>query len=78
MDAKTAAKPEDGVVIVQGQGFQEACQFGEVGLDLRWIGLTGLCIGLVQLIQDSFAVGVTGLKRVGIYVGLQSQGKVPH
>lgn len=29
-------------------------------------------------IQDSFAVAVTGLKQVGVYVGLQSQGKVPH
>lgn len=70
MDAKAAAKAEDGVVVVQGQAFQEAFQFGEASLDFRWIRLAGLCIGLVKLIQDGFAVAVTGLKRVGIYVGL--------
>ena len=69
MDAKTATEAEDGVVIVQGQGFQEAFQFGEAGLDIRWVGLAGLCVGLVELIEDCFAVAVTGLKRVGIYVG---------
>ena len=67
--AETAAEAEIGVVIVQGQSFQEAFQFCKTCLDFRWIGLAGLCIGLVKLIQDGFAVAVTGVKGVGIYVG---------
>ena len=76
--AEAAAEIEDGVIIVQGQSFRNALQFCEAGLDLRQVGLVGLCVGLVKLIQDGLAVAVTGLKRVGIYVGLQSLGKFMH
>ena len=70
MDAKAAAKAKDSVVVVQGQGFQEAFQFCKTCLDFRWIGLAGLCIGLVKLIQDGFVIAVAGVKWMGFYVGL--------
>ena len=76
--AEAAAEVEDGVVIVQWKGFQEMLQFCKASLDFWRIGLAGLCVGLVELIEDGFAVAVTGLKRVGIYVGFQSLGKVTH
>jgi hypothetical protein len=68
MDAKTAAEAEDGVVVVQEQGFQKILQFGEACLDFRWIGFAGLCISLVKLIQDGFVVAVTVVKWMGFYV----------
>ena len=72
MDAKAVTEIEDGVIIVQGQRFQEGLQFGVSGPNFRWVGLVGFGIGLVDLIQDSGTVTVTGIK--GMFVNILFQG----
>lgn len=77
-DAEAAAAVKNCVVIVQGKVAEELFQFLKSLADLLWIGFVGLCIGLLQLIQDRFTVAVTGIKRVGIYVGFQPLGDLIH
>ena len=75
MDAKTAAKPEDGVVIVQGQGFQKTLQFFETLADFRRIGFVGFGIGLVELVENGFRIAVPGIKGMVARVSIQCFGK---
>ena len=49
---QAAAEVKNGVVIVQGQGFQKTLQFFETLADLRWIGFMGFGIGLVELVEN--------------------------
>ena len=76
--AELATEVPDGIVIVQGQAAQEDIQFLEAVADLRWVGFVGLCVGLVQLIQDGVKVAVVGSEWVGLYVGFQPLGDVIH
>ena len=71
-DTEAAAEVKDGVIIVQGKAAEELFQFLKTVADFWRIGFVGLCIGLVQLIQDSFAIAVTGIKGVSLYVDFQS------
>ena len=76
--AEAAAEVEDGIVIIQGQAAQEGIQFFEAAADLRWVGFVGFCVGLVKLIQNSFAITVTGVEGVGGYVGIQPLCNLVH
>ena len=67
-----------GIVIIQGQAAHEGIQFLETISDLGRVRLVGLCVSLIQLIQDGVTVAVTGIEWVGLYVGFQSLGDVIH
>ena len=69
--AELATEIPYGVIIIQGQVTQKVIQFLESVADLRWVGFVGFCVGLVELVQDGFAIGITGIKRMGGYVGIQ-------
>ena len=72
--AEAAAEGKDGVVIVQGQGFQKRLQFFEAVTDFRWIGFMGFAIGLVELIQNGFAIAAPGIKGMVVRIGFQCFG----
>ena len=72
--AEAAAEIKDGIVIVQGQGFQETLQFLETLADFRWIGFMGFAIGLVELIQNGFAIAAPGVKGMVARIGFQCFG----
>ena len=55
---QAAAEVKYGVVIFQWEVAEIFLQFLEAFADLRWVGFVGFCVGLVKLIQDSFAIGV--------------------
>lgn len=57
---------------------QKYVQFTEAIPDVRWIGFVGFLIGLVELIQDGFAITVAGIEGMGLYVGFQPLGDVIH
>ena len=67
-----------GIVIIQGQAAQEVIQFLKSIADFRWVGFVGLCVGLVQLIQDGFAIAITRVKWVCVYVGFQPLSNLIH
>lgn len=71
---KAAAEGKDGVVIVQGQGFQKRLQFFETVTNFRRIGFVGFAIGLVELIQNGFSIAAPRVKRMVACVGLQCFG----
>ena len=72
---QAAAEVKDGIVIVQGQGFQETLQFLEALADLRRIRFVGFGIGLVELIENCFSIAVPGIKGMVTRVGFQCFGK---
>ena len=72
---QAAAEVKDGIVITQWQGFQETLQFFETLADLRWIGFVGFGIGLVELVENGFAVATPGIKGMVACVGFQCFGK---
>ena len=72
--AEAAAEIKDGIVIVQGQGFQETLQFLETLADFQWIGFMGFAIGLVELIQNGFAIAAPGVKGMVARIGFQCFG----
>ena len=76
--AELAAEVEDGVVVVKGEGAEEFLQLLEAVPDIRWVGFVGLGIGLVQLIQDGFAIAVTGVEGMGGYVGVEPLCNLVH
>ena len=76
--AELTTEVPHGIVIIQGQTAQEVIQFFEAVADLRWIGFVGFGVGLVQLIQDGFAIAVTGVKGVGVYVGVEPLCNILH
>ena len=73
--AQAAAEVKDCIVITQGQGFQETLQFLEALADLWRIGFVGFGIGLVELIQDGFAVTASRIKGMVVRIGFQCFGK---
>ena len=72
---QAAAEVKNGVVIVQGQGFQKTLQFFETFADLRWIGFMGFGIGLVELVENGFSIAVPGIKGMVARVRIQCFGK---
>ena len=72
---QTAAEVKDGVVIDQGQGFQETFKFLETLADSRWIGFVGFGISLVKLVENGFSIAVPGIKGMVACVGFQCFGK---
>ena len=66
---KTAAEVKDGIVIVEGQGFQETLQFLETIADFGWIGFVRFCIGMVELVENGFTIAVPGIKGMVACVG---------
>ena len=76
--AEAAAQVKNGVVIVQGQGFQKRLQFFETVPNFRRVGFMGLAIDLVELIENGFSVAVPRVKRMVACVGFQCFGKGLH
>lgn len=72
--AEAAAQVKNGVVIVQGQGFQKRLQFFETLADFRWIGFMGFGISLVELIQNGFAIAAPRVKGMVVRIGFQCFG----
>ena len=72
---QAAAEIKDGIVIVQGQGFQETLQFLETIADFRWVGFVGFGIGLVELVKNSFTITIPRIKWMVACVGFQCFGK---
>ena len=72
---QTAAEVKDGVVIVQGQGFQETFQFLKAFADFGRIGFMGFGISLVELVENGFSIAVPGIKGMVACVGFQCFGK---
>lgn len=72
--AEAAAEVKDGVVIVQRQGFQKRLQFFETLADFRRIGFVGFAIGLVELIQNGFAIAAPRVKGMVVRIGFQCFG----
>ena len=69
--AEAAAKIEDSVVVLQRESAEELFQLLKAIADVRRVEFVGFCVSLVQLIQDGFAIAITGVKGVGSYVGIQ-------
>ena len=72
---QAAAEVKNGVVIVQGQGFQETLQFLEALADFRWIGFVGFGIGMVELVENGFSIAAPRVKGMVACVGFQCFGK---
>ena len=72
--AEAAAQVKNGVVIVQGKGFQKRFQFFETLADFWWIGFMGFAIGLVELIQNGFSVAAPRVKGMVARIGFQCFG----
>lgn len=70
-DAEATAEVKNCVVVVQGEFTEELFQFLKSLADLWWIGFVGLCVGLVQLIQNCFTIAITEIKGMSIYVSFQ-------
>ena len=67
--AKAAAEIKNGIVVIQREGAEEFFQFLKSSADLQKIGFMGFGIGLLQLIQNSFAIAVTKINGMRFYVG---------
>ena len=67
--AQAAAEVKDSVIIVQGQSFQKTLQFLETFADFGWIVFVGFCVGLIELIENSYSVAVPGIKGMVACVG---------
>ena len=72
---QAAAEVKDGVVITQGQGFQETFQFLEAFTDFWWIGFVGFGIGLVELVENGLRITGPGIKGMVVRVSIQCFGK---
>ena len=72
--AEVAAQVKDGVVIIQRQGFQKSFQFFKAIADFWWIGFVGFAIGLVELIQNGFAITAPRVKGMVVRIGFQRFG----
>ena len=66
--AELATEVPYGIVILQGQLTQKVVQFLEAVADLRWVGFVGFCVGLVELIQDGFTIGIAQIDGVLVHV----------
>ena len=77
-DAEAAAEVKDGIVISQGQVFQEFCQIFESVADFQRVIFVGFLISLVELIQNGFSIAVAGVKGMCFYIGFQQLGDVSH
>ena len=76
--AELTTEVPHGIVIIQGQAAHEGIQFLETISDLGRVRLVGLCVSLIQLIQDGVTVAVARIKGMGLYVGFQHLGDVIH
>ena len=76
--AQSATEVKNCVVICQWEIAEIFFQVFESVADFRRVGFVGFCVGLVQLIQDGFAIIVTGIKGVGFYVSFQPLNNLIH
>ena len=76
--AELATEVPYGIIIFQRQAAQEVIQLFEAVTDLRWVGFVGFCVGLVKLLQDGFAITITGIKGVGSYVVIEPFCNILH
>ena len=72
--AQAATKVKNGVIIFQGQGFQETLQFFETLADFWLIGFVGFAIGLVELIQNGFSIAAPRVKGMVVRIDFQCFG----
>ena len=63
---ETTAEIADSVVVAQRQGVQKFLQFLKTVTDFSRIALVGFSIGLVELIQDGFAIAIAKNERMGL------------
>ena len=66
---QSAAEVKDGVVIVQGKGFQKRLQFFETLADFWRIRFVGFGIGLVKLVENGFSIAAPRVKGMVACVG---------
>ena len=59
---QTTAEVKHGIIIIQWQNAQKIFQLLKASADFRWIGFMGFGVGLVQLIQNGFAIAITTFK----------------
>ena len=64
--AQAAAEVEYCIVIIQRQYTQILLQFLEPVTNFLGIALMGFSIGLVELIQNCFAIAIAESKRIGL------------
>ena len=69
--AELATEAPYGIIILQRYVAQKVVQFLKAVAYLRRVGFMGFCVSLVQLVEDGFAIAVTGVKGVGVYVGVE-------
>lgn len=67
---QSAAEAKDGVIIVQGQGFQKTLQFPETVADFRRGRLVSFGVCAIELIQDSFALTAPMIKWMVAYISI--------
>ena len=72
--AEAAAEGKDGVVIVQGKGFQKNLQFFETVTNFRRVGFVRFAIDLVELIQNGFSIAALRIKGMVVRIGFQCFG----
>ena len=75
---EAAAKIEDSVVVLQRESAEELFQLLKAIADVRRVEFVGLCVGLVQLIQDGFVITVTGIEGMRGYVGIEPLCNIFH
>lgn len=61
-------KTEDRVVDVQRQDLQELSQLLKISFYFWRIVFLGICISLIQLVQNGLAAGIAGYAGMGTYV----------
>ena len=76
--AEVTTEVKDCVIIFKGNLTEELFQFLEPITDFWWVAFMRLCIGLVQLIQNSFTITVPRVKGMGFYVGFQLLDNIIH
>ena len=67
---EAAAEVEHCVIIIQRQRTEKVLQLFEPLPNLRWVGFVGLRVGLIDLVQDGFALAGAAIKFMRFYVNL--------
>ena len=68
--AEAAAEVEHCVIIIQRQRTEKVLQLFEPLPNLRWARFVGFRVGLIDLVQDGFALAGAAVKLVRFYVNL--------
>ena len=69
--AEAAAEVKDGIIIFQWQISQQVIQFPEAIPDVRRVGFMGFLVCPEDLVQDSFAIRVSGIEWAGLQMVLE-------